>query len=324
MTYSVSQSKIKCWRECRKKFEYRYTQEIERKRIPQPLVRGRIIHNMIEAALKGKNPWDAWRAAKKLYAKLFREEQEEYGDLIGDLQRLMTGYFDWYKRDPIQPILVKGQRAEIEFEVKLMPEINLKGKIDQFGRTKDGRKWLIDHKSVKQLPEGDIVYSDIQTVLYVWADLTPVNGIAYNYIRAKGPTVPEVLKSGEMSRRAIDTLWPVYNQALIDAKLDPRDYDDMREKLRGKESEFFTRVYLPVNPHITNQLLAEARVTASEIHNHKQKDIVRTPGRHCKWCEYYNLCNAELRGLDADYMRKKEYQEKKDGLEETGEAAERP
>jgi hypothetical protein len=33
----------------------------------------------------------------------------------------------------------------------------------------------------------------------------------------------------------------------------------------------------------------------------------RSPTRECSWCEYYRICNAELRGLDHKFIRESEY-----------------
>jgi hypothetical protein len=45
------------------------------------------------------------------------------------------------------------------------------------------------------------------------------------------------------------------------------------------------------------------------------KDIHdRNMTRDCSWCSYYNLCQAELRGLDSEFVKKTQYivEEKED------------
>ena len=36
-------------------------------------------------------------------------------------------------------------------------------------------------------------------------------------------------------------------------------------------------------------------------------------GRDCSWCQYKEICQAEILGLDIDYIIKKEYEEGKRG-----------
>lgn len=318
--YIVHQSTIKCWRKCRRLYHYRYVERIEKRKPPAPLMRGTVVHEMIEAHANGTDVWAPVEAFKKRYAKLFAEEREHYGDLVGEIERLMSGYFEWYKKDPLVPFsLVKGgPKAEHKFSVNLTPSIILEGKVDLAAHDRMKRKWLTDHKTHKQLPQGDIKYSDIQSALYCWAleceyPKLKFDGVAWNYIRWKAPVIPDLLKDGSMSRRKnIDTTWAVYRQAVKDAGLDPKDYADMKQELDGKEGDFYVRSYLPVNRTITENLLEEARVTAREMKRKGGRDKTRTIEKHCSWCEFYNLCQAELRGLDADFIRKHDYKEKVD------------
>lgn len=311
--FIVHQSHIKCYLECRQKEHYRYREQIERRRRPAPLVRGTIIHKMVELQSNKQDPFIAIKDAAKTYGKMFAEEREEYGDLLPDITRLMTGYFDWYKRDPLTPIKIGKKSAEHDFSVELSKGIILEGRIDRFVTARDGRTMLEDTKSHKQLPKGDINYSDIQTMLYAWA--TPqqykikLDAIAWNYIRYKPPAIPEQLKNKELTRRNIDTLWPVYLEEIKRHKLDPKDYEDMRERLEGNEASFFVRSYVPVHKTIINNVVDQARQVSQEMRSGLKP--VRTIGRHCDWCEYSALCQAEFRGLDVKEMRKRDFQQKK-------------
>lgn len=315
-TIEVHQSEMKCYLHCRQQHFYRYVEKIIRRKRPKPLVRGTIIHRMVELHQIGENPFAALSEAETKYKKLFREEQEEYGDLIGDIRRLMTSYFDWYKRDPIKAMKVNGKPAvELKFKVDFAPGVVLAGRIDRVGESRDTRSWLEDTKSHNTLPEGGINATDYQTVLYHWAFgiqyKVKLDGIAWNYIRYKPPTIPKLLGSGELSKaKNIDTMWSVYREAIEDNKLDYRDYDDMRKILEGREATFFIRSYLPVNTALSKSIIESARTVALEIRDLPKP--VRHLGRHCGWCEYSLLCNAEMRGLDSKYMRKVDYMPKED------------
>lgn len=320
--FVVHQSHIKTWRRCKRQYWYGYLLNLERRRRSYPLMRGTAVHDMIERHAKGHDPWPALDELRKKYAKLWEEEREYYGDPVAEITSIMRGYFSWYKKDPLTPIPLTpgGDLAEHEFEVRLTPSILMRGKIDMLARDGMKRQWLVDHKTHKQLPTGDIKYSDIQSAIYVWAarEINPklkIDGVAWNYIRWKAPSVPLMLTGrktgGKMSRKACDTTWAVYRQALLDNGLDPADYADMEEKLDGREADFFVRQYLPVNETILENLLEESRTTAREMKRKAGHDRTRTIDKHCQWCEYYNLCQAELKGLDADFIRKHDFQEKK-------------
>ena len=272
-------------------------------------MRGTLIHDMLELHIAGKDPWPVLKEAEKKYGKLFKQEQEHYGDILGDVKKMMEGYFEFYKQDPITYIKHKGQYTEHYFEVELTPSITLIGYLDSAGRTQDKLVWLVEHKSHKQLPEGDLNYSDLQSALYTWImpkiGLPKPDGVAWNYIKAVAPTEPELLKNGELSKRAnIASTWPVYLAAIRKHKLDPRDYKDMKEKLSNRLGDFYARKYLPVNKAIVEQLIEDTIKTAIEIKRKGHKDHTRNIDKHCTWCDFYNLCQAELRGADAAFIRK--------------------
>lgn len=324
----VHQSRLKSWRLCHAQHDYKYNQKLIKRRPRKPLLRGSTVHRIIEYDINGLDPWVPFEEFKKQYKKLFLEQQEEYGDLPELVKRMMEEYFKWYKKDPIKWISVeRGKpKAEYKFVVPLTSSINLGGKIDAVGQSKDKLRWLVDHKNNKTIPTGDIIYSDIQTVLYAWALLQKgihIDGVMWNYIRAKAPSAPELLKNGDLSRRKnIDTTWGVYKQAIKDNGLKVKDYKDMEEHLQGKENDFFQRVYIPLDKSVMKTIVSDARVTAREIKRKGTRDKVRTFGRHCDWCDFKDLCQAELRSLDAKFIRKTLYMVKKDAKEETKETEE--
>ncbi len=78
-------------------------------------------------------------------------------------------------------------------------------------------------------------------------------------------------------------------------------------KPRGK-MDFFQRVQLP-SPHPTMvaSVVQDAVATAVEIQKLGGVSKVRSMDRTCKSCEFFEICQAEFRGLDADFIRKTEY-----------------
>ena len=169
------------------------------------------------------------------------------------------------------------------------------GAIDRVVRDRTtGAVWLLETKTTDETDlEGfaQKLSHDAQTRGYAWAlaGLDPryseidspihVQGVIYDVIRNKLPSVPSVLvacadckhskkdhtpeggcdgskkcgctgwRASAMSRAksdtAHDTTWPVYRAAVEDAGLDPSEYNDIRLALQGAESRFFLRVPYP-------------------------------------------------------------------------------
>jgi hypothetical protein len=134
----------------------------------------------------------------------------------------------------------------------------------------------------------------------------------WDYGRMKAPAVPEVLKNGQLSKRVnIDTDVYTYRKTLRENGIPEKGYRDILKKLEGKERTFFERVPLPApSKHLIKEVVEDARQWALIA-----KKALRTgkaprsmSGFNCNGCEFRTLCEAEIRGLDAKFIRKKDYE----------------
>lgn len=311
---SVSFSRAKLYRRCHKAYDYRYTQNIQRRRRAVPLVRGTILGKMLDERVAGKDPFKVLRKYEKEYAKLWLQEKEEYGDVIGDIRRLVEAYERKYANEGL-----KYLGTEVPIEVPLVQDIVFKGYVDKSVVDPEGRKFLMDHKSHANIPDDDQRFSDLQEVLYIWAwnkinPKDPVTGFIWDYIRTKAPTIPEQLKNGQLTQRAnIDTDYWTYLAEIRRLRLDPAPYADTLMRLKKQSDRTFVRITLPNPPKVMLKTIVDELVdTALQIHS-KKPATDRNMTQLCpSTCEFYNLCQAEVRGLDANYIRKSEYEERKD------------
>lgn len=310
MTFEVSQSKIKTWRQCRKAYDYKYIQKLTKKYKPMPFLRGDIVHQMLEAHYQDKDPWKPFKKVIRENEKVLRTHVEEYGDLEGQLKTLMRGYFEFYEDEKLKPLEI-----EKEFRVPLTKGIYITGKMDLIAKHQN-MKWMVEHKCHNIIPSSSVVpYSNMQSSIYVWAynqeNKKPLDGIMWNYLLGKPLSTPELLKNGEMSRRNSNTTWSLYKKALKAAKLDPADYEDMKEKLKGNEDLIYQRTYVPTNQHMMDIVVEDAVTTAKEMEKLGGKDTTRNLGRHCDYCEFKTLCLAQLKGLDDNFILKSDFKKRK-------------
>eukprot|EP00697_Spironema_sp_BW2_P003351 gnl/Spiro4/14480_TR7809_c0_g1_i1.p3 gnl/Spiro4/14480_TR7809_c0_g1~~gnl/Spiro4/14480_TR7809_c0_g1_i1.p3 ORF type:complete len:315 (-),score=-22.14 gnl/Spiro4/14480_TR7809_c0_g1_i1:538-1482(-) len=310
MSFKVSQSKIELWRKCRAAYNYRHVLKLERKHKAMPFMRGTIVHEMLEAHYKGKDPWKPYNKAISENKNLFRVEREEYGEIATNLKNLMTGYFEFYENEDLKPIEV-----EHEFEVKLPgSKIHLIGKIDLVAKSQK-LKWMVEHKCRNKIPHiGVIPYANIQVSDYIWAykESTGVqlDGIMWNDLWGAPMGKPQLLKDGTMSRRQSATTWPVYRAALKEAGLKPTDYLDMKKQLSGNEQQYYQRKFLPYNKTLVSNVVEDTTTTAKEIDKYAGKDTTRNLGFNCDYCEFKTLCLAQLKGLDYKFIMKAEFRVK--------------
>lgn len=305
----VSHSRIRCWRACKKRHDYRYNQRLKKRAPPAPLLRGRIIGECLDAVASKQPVSEVLDKYEKQYRRLFREEHEMYGDLIGDVRKIIEGYQRVWSEDGL-----RYEHTEAPLELELLPGVQFVGYIDKVAMDRSGRRWLIDHKSHRNIPNDEVRQADIQSIFYYWGwnethPDEPADGFLWDYLRTKTPTVPEVLKNGQLSqKKSIDTDYHTYRQAIIDNGLDPADYAEFLKDLKDQPNQFFKRVHLP-NPNkaVVQQVVEETKTEAVLIRALGDVVTTRTLTRECPTCEFFTLCQGELRGHDVSTIRKKDY-----------------
>ena len=318
----LSHSRMRSWRRCEMQHHYKYYQGLTKKKPPTPLFVGSGIHTMIEGQLEHGDWRPALAEFRKDFTRLFIEERQELGDLPGEIEKIMTGYFKMYQNDGL--IYVprhRRRKTEIRMLVDLDARTRFLGIIDAFPQDTEGRNWLMDHKSCKTIPDEETRYADLQLLMYVW--LAPQlgypkpDGLIWDYIRKKAPVAPELLQKGGLSKAVKqDTTYEVYMAAVrgqVEAGTIPADqvpvYDAFaKETFAGREEKFYRRIYLPTpSETMVGNIVKDVIATAEDIRTRGPTATVRNMSRDCKSCSYYSVCQAEVRGLDAEYIRETEY-----------------
>lgn len=311
MTFEVSQSKVNCWRRCREEYHLKYIEKLRRRSVGRPLSFGRIVHEMQEQDVNGNDPFEHLVMIEKKAGRMFREEEEEYGDLIQDIDYIMTDYYNYYEKDPLIIVPVKGRKAEHPFEVEIAKGIIATGKVDAFVQSKNKLKWILERKNHKDIPDEDARWRNLQSCVYTrlveMAKVMQVEGLCWDYIRTKRPTRPQILKNGSISKRSIDTLPSAVIATCREYKVPLTKVNHLLNSAKHNMSSYFKRIYTPTKKALVDMIFDDFVETAKEIKQLAGKSRVRTIGRHCSYCSYEPICRAKLRNLDVDFVIKKEY-----------------
>jgi len=304
----LSVSKIKLWKRCPQAYYYKYVEGIEPRLKAVPLERGGLLHEMLENYYTGKD----WRKPIEKYREkwdsLMEEERDYYGgDLPEECLRIMEGYVRKYKNYIEKPLAI-----ELDFSdnpVEVIPHIYLKGRIDLIIKDKKGC-WVTEHKSHKKIPSEEQRFFDLQSSIYmVVSEILgyKIDGILWNYLRTKPPTIPRVLVNGRGISRAkdIDTDYDTYYDTIIENGFKPSDYKE--ELQRASKNIFYLRRYLPKSERLIDGIKTELKTIGPIIDKLQYYPYRVTNKMVCNGCGYRALCQAELLGLDAAFIRRYEY-----------------
>ena len=318
--FNVSNSKVKTYRRCHYAYHLRYVEKLRKKTKSRPLAFGTLAHSVLDHWAEGNDWGEMLKEVYKANSKVFKAERELYGEILDDVRVIMTGYFNHWGERSLSYERVQGRSAEHVFNIEVLPGINMTGKIDFKGLTKDrGKKhrWIGEHKTFNRKPSDDDRWRNLQSAIYIRVnDLlgwSPVEGMCWDYIWSKPPQVPGVLQDGSMSQKMIDTLPERIVEILRGEKINPKKYQAFIDRVAEVNyPKYFDRVFTPVNNDVVENVMSDFLSTAAEMAERHGKVKDKNIERHCSWCDYQDLCRAELQGLDADYVRQRQYTKEKE------------
>ena len=305
----VSNSRIKTFRNCHYAHYLKYVKSLVKKQKAGALIRGSAVHECLEAYNSGKSwrkPFEKFK--KDFYETTFEEERVELGDLPGMVEELMENYTYYY--EVVNPDNYEYLENELHFELEVAKGITLEGYIDSVVRDETGRIFTVEHKTYKKDPGRDFIIFNPQSAIYNWAiqemGMQPA-GTIWDIIKAKKPSVPTILKSGKLSEAKLDSTPYSVEKGLVALGFDPDDYRDFIDK--HSFDTYFTRELIRYNRQVTRGIMEDLVDTAKLIKSKSNTLKDKNLGKDCSWCQYKEICQAEILGLDTDYIIKKEYEE---------------
>ena len=257
--------------------------------------------------------WIKWTDAEyKRMAEvvgMFEEETAEFNDMKGLGIAVLTNYAKYAEENDDFEVIMTEQEFEVPIRNPATNEVVglLVGRFDGIARTRDGRLWLLEHKTAAdRLNPNDTLYDD-QTTGYLWAAQQvfgqPLEGIYYNVLRKKVPRKPPLLASGKSLSKAkdIDTTYEVYLDAIIENGFDPAQYSDILEILKAKGNTFVMREKVIKDP-------MEIALWGRQLYD-EYCDMADNPRIYpnmtwdCSWmCDFKSLCAATRKGDDVKFL----------------------
>lgn len=341
----ISVSQLQSFLSCKRKWAYGYIEEIMPRVDRAYLTIGKLCHKGMQTAMQcawedqQEHPicdyrtldrWKIWRGAglealEEEYNAYLRdvplldEELPTMDKMLLDAQSVFEQAFEEFEPWKYEVLtLCKGGKPipalELHFKVPCMPTKGMHGYIDAILQdTETGFVWCTDYKFRKTLSPDEDEANNIQNAVYAYAcqkmgvDITGT--MTWQHINTPAAT-PTLLKNGAASRAKIKTTWNVYREFCLANDLDPEDYrEEMQEKLADIEWFRATNEYRNQETveRIWNQCVLPGAKAIKAAKKANADNFRSLYPWNCKMCQFQSLCQAELRGYDADYIRKNDF-----------------
>lgn len=315
----VSVSRIQSFRKCHRAHYYKYVLKLSKKVKGSQLIRGSAIHKCLEYYYGGKSWKKALREFKKEFESTYLlEERVMIGDLPAMVKEIMENYVVcWEKEDDELEFL----EQELEFNVPLFEDnkypINFNGFIDFIAVDEKGTL-IGETKTHKNFPNYDVRLFNVQSAMYAWVIRTyfkeykKVNRIMWNYIRAKEPSKPLLLKDGKhLSKKKLDSTPLTVVRAIREYGLNEKDYADLIAA--QSYSDYFQRHTMAVTNGLIDEILEDTRSTALQIYNNPFLKDRAINSMNCNYCDFKNICQTQLIDpeADLDFMLRADYEIRK-------------
>lgn len=270
-TRPVSISQLKSWLSCKRKWALQRT--FPETDLKEFFVLGKAVHRALEVYHKSGK--DAELSHLAMQRELVPDVEHSFLNLYPLTKSMFDGYIDFDKKFHSFDII----DTEIEFEIPLedVSADALMSLSEEERKTIPKAKGVIDFVAVTTkeiyvsdtvvIPAGEIIAGEYKTAaksgnidyetdpqasLYLLALSKilgrPVNWIVYNTLYKKKPAKPEILKSGDVSARAITTTQKIYGDALIEVygsvEAAPEKCQALYNNLVNSDTSFYDRTFV--------------------------------------------------------------------------------
>jgi CRISPR/Cas system-associated exonuclease Cas4 (RecB family) len=309
---TISYSSDKKLARCEQQFSYRYEEHLKPKQKKEGLFRGAIYHDLL-AAYRKKFSWKKkWMEIKeKQWDPLFDEEKFDLGlDFMDLIATNVEHYIDvWGENDSKWKII----KVEEKFFLKTALGPPIVWICDAIVQDENGVNILVETKAKKKIPEAD--ERVLQPQVHGYAFLCKQKGIRidkiiWDYIRTSTVPQPGLLKRGGLSKKKINTDRRHYMMSIQNAGYNPDKYQEILEAL--PETLVVERVTNSVNLRIGELFVRQWLKRAERAQ--KISEPLRTWGYGCRFdCDYYKLCQADMRGdVDRNLIIKRDFETKEE------------
>lgn len=313
----ISYSQFQCYLSCPYKHYLNYVKRIAKKKKDRPLYFGSDFHKLLEYRIQSEEKQTAIR--QEIRDKFYELPADQQSDLGNDypetLFTIFDDYCDYWKNAPLPDL------TEQEFNIKMGnfngEPVYFKGVIDELYITPNNGNIIVgEHKTFTKMPQRDFLVMNTQKSLYAVA-VKKLYGhypdtIMWDYIHSQAASYPVWLeKSNKFSSASNTKITPYsYKRACEEKGIEYKEED--AEKYTPNISNFFFRYTLDYIPEMIDNVWQGFKYTCKDIVKNGEKNKTKNLTYNCGWCQYRDICHAELTGSNVDEIVERDFEERKE------------
>ena len=313
----ISYSRFSTYLSCPYKHYLRYVEGLTGIAPARPLHFGSDFHKLLEVRRSKSKVKKEWQRMRDEFYEMPSSWQSELGENYPeDLKTIFEDYMKMWKGTPLP------DETEHPFELKIGEEngedILFVGVIDELYRYDEDEIDIGEHKTFSTPPNMNTLMMNSQKSLYckaaeiIWGRLP--KKVRWDYIKSSPAKYPVWLeKSGRFSNASSKDITPAsWLRACKEKGIKDKATLELAKQYEGNENNFFFRIQQDVYPEMVESVFNGFMYTCRDIINRGTENTVKNITRDCNWCEYRDICMAELSGNDRSYVIAEKFQKKEE------------
>lgn len=309
----ISHSRVQCYLSCPYSHYLRYVERLKKKTKSRPLSFGTDFHKLLELRIAGKQAVkEAFNQIREDYYDLPASSQLELGDdYLVTLKEVFSDYMKIYKSEP------RPDKTEQVFDIPICKykgePVIFTGVIDEIYETDRGVA-IGEHKTFGRKPDLLTIVMNTQKCLYAKATqyLTGElpKEVIWDYIKSTAASEPVWLEnSGRFSEAKNANITPYsWERACKKRGIEDKSILDKKELYSGNLPNFFFRLPEEYIPEMVEDIWQSWLYVAKDILRQGDRNKAKHTGQNCSWCDYRQICYAELTGGNADYIKERDFE----------------
>lgn len=315
MSTYISYSRFSLYLRCPYAHFMRYIERISSTAPSRPLHFGSDFHKLLEVRTNKKQVKQEWKRMKDEFYEMPANWQSELGETYPeDLKTIFQDYMKMWQGTPLP------DETEHSFELPIKAPSGEKfifvGVIDELYKTDTGID-IGEHKTFSRPPDMNTLVMNTQKSLYckaaqlLWGKLP--EKVRWDYIKSTPAKYPVWLEKSKRfstvtSKEITERSWL---RACKEKEITDPSILEQGKMYKGNENNFFFRVEQDVYPEMVDDVFDGFRYTCGDILYQGEKNKTKNLTRDCSWCEYRDICLAELSGGDREYVISEKFERKK-------------